>query len=66
MESTNDKKPRIRYVAEPHIRSHKIKGKLYYYYCHGTDREIYLGTADAILQAKIATGKKPSALFPDE
>ena len=38
-------------LAEPHIRAHEVKGKRYYYYVRGTDREIYLGTANAILEA---------------
>lgn len=38
-------------VTEPHIRPHKVKGRIYYSYYNGTDKEIYLGTADRILQA---------------
>ena len=53
---------RVRKQAEPHIRAHKVKGRLYYYYVRGTDPEIYLGTADIILEAmraiKLASGKK--------
>ena len=42
---------RIRRIAEPHIRGHKVKGRTYYTYCRGTDQEIYLGSANAILKA---------------
>ena len=42
---------RITRVTEPHLRPHKVKGKLYYHYCRGTDPEIYLGSADSILKA---------------
>ena len=42
---------KIRRVAEPHIRGHKVKGRNYYYYVRGTDPEIYLGDADTILRA---------------
>ena len=52
---------RIRRIALPYIRAHKVKGRTFYTYTRGTDREIYLGTADAILEAvsknKLATGK---------
>ena len=34
-----------------YIRSHKVKGKAYYYYCQGTEKEIYLGSAGSILKA---------------
>lgn len=44
-------KRRIRRVADPHIRPHKVKGRVYYTYCRGTDPEIYLGSADTILRA---------------
>lgn len=44
-------KKRIRRIAEPHIRGHQVKGRVYYYYCRGTDREVYLGHADVILKA---------------
>lgn len=37
--------------AEPHLRAHKVKGRDYYYYVRGTDKEIYLGDADSILKA---------------
>lgn len=47
-DSTN--KP-IRRITDPHLRPHKVKGRLYYSYCRGTDVEIYLGSADAILKA---------------
>ena len=48
---------RVTRVTEPHLRSHKVKGKLYYYYCRGNDPEIYLGSADSILRTKLASGK---------
>ena len=48
-------KKRTRQLAPPRIREHVIekKGRKYYYYCYcrGTDKEIYLGDADAILRA---------------
>lgn len=37
--------------AKPYIKARKVKGHTYYYYCHGKEREMYLGTADAILKA---------------
>lgn len=37
--------------AAPHIRKHEVKGRVYYCYVRGTDREIYLGSADIILKA---------------
>lgn len=43
-------KKRIRRIADPHIRAHQVKGKQYYYYCRGTDKEIYLGDAETILR----------------
>ena len=36
-------KKRIRRIAEPHLRAHRVKGRIYYCYVRGTDREIYLG-----------------------
>jgi len=42
---------KTRRIAEPHLRAHKVKGRLYYYYCRGIDPEIYLGDADTILLA---------------
>lgn len=45
----------IKRFAEPHIEHKKNKGKLYYYYRRGTDRKIYLGTADDILKAVQST-----------
>jgi hypothetical protein len=42
---------KIRRLAEPHLRKHVVKGKVYYTYCRGIDREIYLGDAEAILKA---------------
>jgi hypothetical protein len=50
-------KKRIRRIAEPHIRGHQVKGRVYYYYVRGMDKEVYLGNADAILQA-LNGGKK--------
>jgi hypothetical protein len=48
-------KKRVRRVVEPHVRAREVtkNGKKYVYYCYvrGTDREIYLGDADFILQA---------------
>lgn len=44
-------KKRIRRIALPRVREHKVKGRYFYTYCRGIDREIYLGTADAILRA---------------
>jgi ribosomal protein S20 len=49
-------KKRIRRIAEPHIRGHQVKGRVYYTYCRGTDREVYLGDADAILKAVKSRG----------
>ena len=42
------RQPRKR--AEAHIRAHMSKGREYYYYIRGTDKEIYLGNADSILE----------------
>jgi hypothetical protein len=50
------KRSRVRRFAEPHIRGHHVKGRVYYTYCRGTDREIYLGDADAILKAVKSRG----------
>lgn len=47
-ELTNRK---LRRMAEPHLRPHKVKGRVYYTYVRGTDKEIYLGDANAILRA---------------
>jgi len=41
----------IRRITVPYLRAHKVKGRLYYTYCRGTDKEIYLGDADSILRA---------------
>lgn len=49
--TTKKRAYRIRRLADPHIRSKKIKGRLFYYYVRGTDKEIYLGSADTILRA---------------
>lgn len=35
----------------PYLRPHDVKGRLYYSYCRGSEKEIYLGSADAILKA---------------
>ena len=48
--STHSKKP-IRRIAEPHLQSRVVNGKVYYYYRRGDDPMIHLGTADAILSA---------------
>ena len=48
IKSTNK---RITRQAEPHIRPHKVKGRLYYTYCRGMDKEAYLGTPEFILEA---------------
>jgi len=37
--------------ARPRIKPRNVKGKTYYYYCRGADKEIYLGDAEAILKA---------------
>lgn len=50
-------KKRVRRIAEPHIRAHQVKGHVYYTYCRGTDKEIYLGDADAILKAMKGGGR---------
>jgi len=42
---------RIRRIAEPHIRPHISKGRPYYYFCRGIDKEIYLGDAETIYKA---------------
>lgn len=44
-------KKRVHKQAIPYLRPHKVKGHIYYSYCWGTDREIYLGDADTILHA---------------
>jgi hypothetical protein len=41
---------RVRRVADPYIRPHRTKNKVYYTHCRG-DKEIYLGSADFILKA---------------
>ncbi|OGN90757.1 MAG: hypothetical protein A2Z70_01375 [Chloroflexi bacterium RBG_13_48_17] len=51
------KKRAHRRLAEPHLRKHQVKGKTYYYYCRGADREIYLGDAGTILMA-VAAAKR--------
>jgi len=48
---------RIHRITEPHLRPHQVKGRTYYYYCRGTDKEIYLGTADHILEAVLRYAK---------
>ena len=51
----SNKKHAGRPLAEAHIaeRTRKAKGKVYRYYnyCRGTDKEVYLGNADSILEA---------------
>lgn len=44
-------------TAQSHIRPHKVKGRTYYSYVRGTDKEIYLGDADTILKAVQAVKK---------
>ena len=41
--------------AAPYLKVHVVKGKNYYSYCHGSRKQIYLGSADKILKA--VTGK---------
>lgn len=64
--STKKRSYRIRRIADPHIRAHMSNGRPYYYYCRGTDKEIYMGDADTILQAvkgnKLASGKNRLSL----
>ena len=52
---------RIKRIAVPYLRHHTVKGRLYYTYCQTPDKEIYLGTADnileAVMRAKLASGK---------
>lgn len=43
-------KKHSRKTALPMIRAHMVKGTPYYYYCRGTDKEIYLGSAKSILR----------------
>lgn len=46
------KKGSIAGATNGYLRAHTSmrNGKKYYYYCRGTDPEIYLGTAEAILR----------------
>ena len=39
------------------IRPHAVNGKIYYSYRRGTDKEIYLGSAENILQAMTRMGE---------
>lgn len=55
---------RITRWAEPRLKTRKVKGNIYYYYCRGIDPEIYLGTADSILRAVLLVNKLP-AKAPD-
>lgn len=41
----------VRKPARAHIQQHTKNGAFYYTYRRGTDKEIYLGTAEAILKA---------------
>ena len=50
----NMTKKQLRRIAGPRIRAHKVKGRQYYYYVRGTDKEIYLGSADSILRQIMA------------
>jgi len=49
---------RISRVREPHIIKKNRGGQEYYTYCRGTDRELYLGDADRILQAVLDFNEK--------
>ena len=51
------KRSRIRRIADPHIRGHQVKGKTYYFFCRGVDKEIYLGDAVTILKAVKGIGR---------
>jgi hypothetical protein len=44
-------KRHARKLAKPHIRAHRVKDSVYYTYCRGADKEVYLGDADSILRA---------------
>lgn len=59
-------KNRVQNLANPHIERRLVSGRAYYYYRRGTDKPVYLGTADAILkavhQAKIAPASKGRCL----
>ena len=55
-------KKRIRRIAEPHIRAHQVKGRQYYSYIRGEDKEIYLGTAESILKAVRNQNRKGARL----
>jgi len=55
---TRSTKRNTRKLAEPHLRAHKVKGKTYYSYCRGSDKEIYLGSAEVILRIMTASGVK--------
>ncbi len=57
MALTNKRAYRKRKLAGAHIRAHNVKGKLYYYYVRGTDKEVYLGDAAAVLRA-VKKGKR--------
>ncbi len=50
-DSTGNSPGPITYHADPHIRGKRKKGIMYYYYRRGADREMYLGTANNILEA---------------
>jgi hypothetical protein len=45
------KKRGYRKKAPGRLRPHTVNGKVYYYFCRGRDKEIYLGSADRILMA---------------
>lgn len=47
----------VRKLARGHIQQHTKNGVFYYTYRRGTDKEIYLGTAEAILKAVKGAGK---------
>ena len=45
-------------IPVPRLRPHTVKGKSYYFYCDGTGRELYLGSADSILASHIKANTK--------
>lgn len=59
MNPTKKRAYKVRRLAEPHLREHRVKGKVYYTYCRGTDKEIYLGSAESILKVVTDKIRKP-------
>jgi len=43
-------RPTNRKKTPGYIRRHRVKGRTYYTYCRGYEREIYLGSAETILE----------------